>query len=80
LVELLLQILHWNVQYVLLASIKNKLSPLRTDAKHAGWASTVISQVKHHKQEPAKNVTKVDGHLPCLRSRVRRAIKESTTT
>jgi hypothetical protein len=74
---LVLQLLAWTV---LLVDIKIKHMPRRTDAKHAGWASTVISQVKHHKQEPAKTVTKVDGHLPCLRSRVLRVTKESTTT
>ena len=74
---LVLQLLAWTV---LLVRTKIKHMPRRTDAKHAGWASTGISQVKHHKQEPAKNVTKVDGHLPCLRSRVLRATKESTTT
>ena len=74
---LVLQLLAWTV---LLVHIKINHMPRHTDAKHAGLASTVISQVKRHKQEPAKNVTKVDGHLPCLRSRVRRAIKASTTT
>jgi hypothetical protein len=32
--------------HVLLASIKNKLSPLRTDAKHAGLASTATNQLR----------------------------------
>ena len=74
---LVLQLLAWTV---LLVRTKTKHMPRRTDAKHAGLASTVISQVKRHKQEPAKNVTKVDGHLPCLRSCVLRVTKESTTT
>ena len=74
---LVLQLLAWTV---LLVRTKINHMPRHTDAKHAGLASTGISQVKHLKQEPAKNVTKVDGHLPCLRSRVRRAIKASTTT
>ena len=74
---LVLQLLAWTV---LLVRIKISHMPRHTDAKHAGLASTGISQVKHHKQEPAKNVTKVDGHLPCLRSRVLRVTKASTTT
>ena len=74
---LVLQLLAWTV---LLVRTKIKHMPRRTDAKHAGWASMVISQVKHHKQEPAKNVTKVDGRQPCLRSRVLRVIKVSTIT
>jgi hypothetical protein len=74
---LVLQLLAWTV---LLVRTKTKHMPRRTDAKHAEWASTVISQVKHHKQEPAKNVTKVNGRQPCLRSRVLRVTKESTTT
>ena len=74
---LVLQLLAWTV---LLVRTKTKHMPRRTDAKHAGWASTVISQVKRHKQKPAKNVTKVDGRQPCLRSRVLRVIKVSTIT
>ena len=72
---LVLQLLAWTV---LLVDIKIKHMPRRTDANYAGWASTVISQVKHHKQEPAKNATKVDGRPPCLRSRVLRVVEENT--